>query len=63
MTMRKIESGISDAPASAPPFPRDAFDSLASAEASHWWFRARNRILLWVLESRVGKMRDFLEVG
>ena len=61
--MRKTESGIFDVPASGPPFPRDAFDSLASAEASHWWFRARNRILLWVLESRVGTIHHFLEVG
>ena len=36
---------------------------LAEKEASHWWFRSRNRILLWVLKKYVGSFENFLEVG
>ncbi|QVW22171.1 methyltransferase domain-containing protein [Pseudomonas hormoni] len=45
------------------PFPATAFATLAAAEANHWWFRARNRVLLWVLAKQVGKFNTFLEVG
>ena len=45
------------------PFPEKAFTVLANAEASHWWFRARNRILLWALAKHVGRFESFLEVG
>lgn len=45
------------------PFPKAAFDSLASSEARHWWFRARNRLILWVLKSRNVKFQNFLEIG
>ena len=44
-------------------FPRDAFPSLAFAEASHWWFKARNQIILWALRTRVYGIKNFLEVG
>lgn len=50
-------------PASGTPFPATAFASLAAAEAGNWWFRARNRVILWVLRTRVGPFRRFLEVG
>ncbi len=45
------------------PFPASAFANLAAAEAGHWWFSAPNRIILWVLRSRVRRFRRFLEVG
>jgi trans-aconitate methyltransferase len=45
------------------PFPKSAFEALAQAEARHWWFRARNRVIIWVLKSRIGKIRNFLEIG
>lgn len=45
------------------PFPKTAFEALALAEARHWWFRARNRVIIWVLKSRIGKIRNFLEIG
>ena len=45
------------------PFPQSAFKYLAAAESSHWWFRARNRAILWILRSRVGDIKTFLEVG
>lgn len=45
------------------PFPEKTFAILANAEASHWWFRARNRILLWALATRIGRFKNFLEIG
>lgn len=45
------------------PFPSDAFVKLAEAESGHWWFRARNRLLLWVLATKVKPFHRFLEVG
>ena len=44
-------------------FPLSAFNELAEKEAGHWWFRSRNRILLWVLKKYVGSFANFLEVG
>lgn len=45
------------------PFPEESFSLLAAAEANHWWFRARNRVLLWALRSRVGRFSSLLEIG
>lgn len=45
------------------PFPKSAFETLAKAEARHWWFRARNRLILWVIKSRIGSIHNFLEIG
>jgi len=45
------------------PFPKSAFEVLALAEARHWWFRARNRVIMWVLKSRIGNIHNFLEIG
>lgn len=39
------------------------YAQLAAAEAGHWWFRARNRVLLWALAEKVGKFGCFLEIG
>lgn len=44
-------------------FPPSSFDLLADVEAGNWWFRSRNRILLWVLKKHVGRFESFLEVG
>ena len=44
-------------------FPPSSFDHLAEAESGHWWFRSRNRILLWVLKKYVNRFENFLEVG
>jgi len=32
-------------------------------ESGHWWFRSRNKILLWVLKKRVARINSFLEIG
>lgn len=45
------------------PFDSAAFDRLAAAEANHWWFRSRNRVLLWMLSERVSEFGRLLEVG
>jgi SAM-dependent methyltransferase len=45
------------------PFPASSFYRLAETESTHWWFRARNRLLLWVLKSKVPAFQSFLEVG
>jgi len=45
------------------PFPRSAFWYLSVAEGRHWWFRSRNQIIIWILESRAKGINDFLEVG
>ena len=45
------------------PFPRQAFQYLAAQESRHWWFRARNRIILWVLRRKVSGIFNFIEVG
>ncbi len=44
-------------------FPKTAFSRLAEAEDRHWWFRARNRLLVWVMKRKLGTLRNFLEVG
>jgi SAM-dependent methyltransferase len=45
------------------PFPQYAFEYLAAAENKHWWFRARNHTIIWVLRSRCRGIKRFLEVG
>lgn len=45
------------------PFPSTAFDQLAGAEAGHWWFRTRNKILMWAIATKVGSFESFYEVG
>ena len=45
------------------PFPIEAFAGLAAMESSHWWFRARNQILLWILSVKIKPKANYLEVG
>ncbi len=45
------------------PFPPSYFAQLAEIESSNWWFRSRNRLLLWILHRKIGKFENFLEVG
>ncbi|MEN1957572.1 class I SAM-dependent methyltransferase [Luteimonas changyuni] len=39
------------------------FPRLAALEAGNFWFRARNRLLLRLLDRHGGSVRDYLEVG
>ncbi len=45
------------------PFPSSSFSQLAEAESGHWWFRARNRVLLWALSTKIKPFKSFLEIG
>lgn len=45
------------------PFPVAAYKQLVTAEARHWWFRSRNKILLWIIKSKINTFRNFLEIG
>ncbi|MBI4695824.1 MAG: class I SAM-dependent methyltransferase [Gammaproteobacteria bacterium] len=52
----------------APRLQRDAanptdFAALAAVEERHFWFRARNRLILWALERYFPNCTDILEVG
>jgi SAM-dependent methyltransferase len=38
-------------------------DDLQSAEAWHFWFRARSRLVRWAIESRFRSARSVLDVG
>ncbi|MDA9679883.1 class I SAM-dependent methyltransferase [Gammaproteobacteria bacterium] len=45
------------------PFPIEAFSKLFEAEEKHWWFVARNRIILWVMDVCLPSFNNFLEIG
>jgi SAM-dependent methyltransferase len=44
-------------------FRSEYFDSLARLEAANFWFRARNRLIIWALRKYASSMTSFLEVG
>lgn len=44
-------------------FPAESFPRLAKLEEGHFWFEARNRLLLWVLERYFPDPANFLEAG
>jgi SAM-dependent methyltransferase len=45
------------------PFPEHAFSYLAAAEDRHWWFRSRNKMILWALLTKVRPFAKYLEIG
>ncbi|MCU1762153.1 class I SAM-dependent methyltransferase [Pseudomonas sp. 14P_8.1_Bac3] len=45
------------------PFPSSAYRQLADAESGHWWFRVRNKIVLWALNNKIAPFNNFLEIG
>jgi len=45
------------------PYPADIFPKLAALEEGHWWFRARNELLLWIIQNKIRPFREFLEIG
>lgn len=45
------------------PFPPSSFETLAMLESDNWWFRSRNRIILWALETKIKSFKSLLEVG
>ena len=44
-------------------FEAHYFDDLAGREAGNFWFRARNRLLIWALRQYFPDARNFLEIG
>lgn len=44
-------------------FQPHQFDELAQAEAGHFWFRSRNRLIIWALHRFFPCARKFLEIG
>ena len=51
------------APMAGDGFSPEHFASLAGLEARHFWFQARNRLIVGALRRYFPAMRDFLEVG
>jgi len=45
------------------PFPESSFAYLFQKEDEHWWFRARNRVILWAIGRFVGRFETLLEAG
>jgi len=44
-------------------FPSEGFDRLAALEDRNYWFRARNRLIVWALRRHFPALHSFLEVG
>ena len=44
-------------------FPPEAFQRLAALEAQNFWFRARNRLIVWALKRYLPTMQRYLEIG
>ena len=44
-------------------FEADYFARLADQEAGNFWFRARNRLVVWALHRYFPKAQNFLEIG
>lgn len=44
-------------------FRLDYFAQLAESEAANFWFRSRNRLIIWALERYFPQISNFLEIG
>lgn len=44
-------------------FRADFYETYAHLESSHFWFRARGRLITWALAKYAPNMRSFLEIG
>lgn len=44
-------------------FPAERFARLAALEDRNYWFRSRNRLIVWALGRHFAGLRSFLEVG
>lgn len=52
-----------DAADSAESFNTDYFEELADLEAGNFWFRSRNRLIIWALNRYFPDADSFLEIG
>lgn len=44
-------------------FPLEAFEILAALEAQNFWFRSRNKLIVWALKRHFPAMQRYLEIG
>jgi SAM-dependent methyltransferase len=44
-------------------FHEDYFAELAALEASNFWFRARNKLIVWAMQTYLPECQRFLEIG
>lgn len=44
-------------------FPPEAFEQLAALEERNFWFRGRNKLIVWALKRHVPAMQRYLEIG
>lgn len=44
-------------------FPPGAFEQLAALEAQNFWFRSRNKLIVWALKRHFPAMQRYLEIG
>lgn len=44
-------------------YPESSFEYLCKIEDAHWWFRARNSLIVWALREKVRRINRFLEIG
>jgi SAM-dependent methyltransferase len=44
-------------------FEADYFATLAELEAGNFWFRSRNRLLIWALQRYFAEAHSFMEIG
>lgn len=44
-------------------FKSGSFDNLVELEAGNFWFRARNRLIIWALQNYFPEARNFFEIG
>lgn len=44
-------------------FPPEAFGKLARLESRNFWFRARNKLIVWALKRHFPELKRYLEIG
>lgn len=65
-TPRRVDGFFAFAPALAHQndgFAPEYFPRLVELESGHFWFEARNRIILWALQKYLPQAESFLEIG
>ncbi len=58
-----IPSFVSDPPDYGTGMHTSSFSLLADLEANNFWFRARNKLLIWTLKNYSSNVNKFMEVG
>lgn len=65
-TPRRIKGSLTFAPELAQVsegFESNFFEQLARLEAKNFWFRSRNRLIIWALKHYFPQAKNFLEIG